>query len=143
MTRTSARSSQLCRNAGLTERTRIVHAGDRGDSLGARLLEPPHEKQDDEHDQDDAEDANAAVAIAVAIAAEPAAESTDQEDDEDDDEDEPERHDAVLFVPGSREADARPLQVCAIEGTLVSPFNKRDVRRGTVTNRWDASGTWT
>jgi len=68
---------------------------------------PTHEKQYDEDDQDDADDANAAVAIAVAITAEPAAESAEQEDDEDNDEDESERHDAVLFVPGSRVSDAR------------------------------------
>src|ERR1700731_1253701 len=57
---------------------------------------PPHEKQDDEHNQDDADDTNAAVAIAIAVAAEAATEPTEQEYDEDDDEDESERHGAVL-----------------------------------------------
>jgi GAF domain-containing protein len=63
---------------------------------GWRRLEPAHQKQDYENDQDDAEDADAAMTIAVAVTAKAATEPTEQRDNEDDDEDESQRHDAVL-----------------------------------------------
>jgi len=53
---------------------------------------PPHEKQYDQDDQDDADHTYAAVTEAVAVAAEAATETTKQEDDEQDDEYESELH---------------------------------------------------
>ena len=54
---------------------------------------PPHEKQYNEDDQDDADHTYAAVTEAVAIAAEATTEATKQEDDEDDNKYESDRHD--------------------------------------------------
>jgi hypothetical protein len=50
-----------------------------------RILYPSHHKQDDEHDQNDADYADTAMAVAVAVSAEAAAESPEQEDDKQDD----------------------------------------------------------
>ena len=60
-------------------------------------LKPPCEKQDYDDNQDDAERADAAMAVAIAVAAEATTEPTEQCDDQDDDEDKSKRrHGGVL-----------------------------------------------
>src|SRR5664279_5178868 len=54
--------------------------------------QPPHEKQHDDNDQNDAEDPDPTVTVTVAVATETAAEAAEQRDDKDDDENESERH---------------------------------------------------
>jgi hypothetical protein len=52
------------------------------------MLDPPHQKQNDEDDHYNTDDADAAVTVA----AEAATEAAGQEDDENDDEDQSDRH---------------------------------------------------
>jgi len=63
---------------------------------GGSRLNPTHEKQYDEDDQNDADDTDAPVSVAISVAAEAAAKPTEQEDNQDDDEHKSDRHGAVL-----------------------------------------------
>ena len=88
---------------------------DRGQVFGSEScrLDPSHEKQDDKHDQDDADDPDAAMAITVAVPAEAATEPADEYEDEYDDEDKSERHRAFLSeVRFSRDCKKFDILIC-------------------------------